>query len=176
MNDQNRTFSRVPTRIKGHARLVPGPEVQPMFSGCAACNLDITSDILAGSGFPPQAAKLLSAMNTKIDMILGHLDQQDVRDDYPLGMDIVELSAAGLKFMSERKFTIDEHLEAVLILSRYPLRMAGVVGTVVREESWNDNPLYVVGFTNLREQDREAIIQFVFQEQREIIRRGKHAE
>jgi hypothetical protein len=175
MNDQSRTFSRVETRIKGHARLVDGPHVQPIFTGCASCSQDIRMEHIPASEFPPQAARMLTAMNAKLDMILARLDQQNIREDFPIPMDVIEISAAGLQFTSKHQFEKGQHLEAVIILSSSPVQMAGIVGTIVRRESHQGKTVYVVGYETVRDPDREAIIQFVFQEQREHIRRGKNA-
>jgi c-di-GMP-binding flagellar brake protein YcgR len=54
------------------------------------------------------------------------------------------------------------------------LRVVGAVGFVLRLESIRNIPINVVKFTNIRELDRENIVQFVFQEQREQIRERKN--
>jgi len=98
-----------------------------------------------------------------------------LQEDFPIRAEVIEISGAGLKFVSKEKFEQEQALEMAIILSQFPLRIAGVVGVILRVEHLRNLPVYVVKFTNIREHDRESIVQFVFQEQREQIRERKVA-
>jgi c-di-GMP-binding flagellar brake protein YcgR len=64
-------------------------------------------------------------------------------------------------------------LEVVLMLSQFPLRMAGAIGRVIRAEPDQGRTLYALDFTRIRERDLETIVQFVFQSQRDELREKK---
>jgi c-di-GMP-binding flagellar brake protein YcgR len=107
-------------------------------------------------------------------MILSLLRQDSLQEDFPIRAEVVEISGAGLKFVSKERFDEEQALELAIILSQFPLRVVGAVGYVLRLESVRNIPIYVVTFTNIRDLDRENIVQFVFQEQREQIRERKN--
>jgi c-di-GMP-binding flagellar brake protein YcgR len=115
--------------------------------------------------------EMLSGINHKLDLILSTISQDMLVKDFPLRLEITEISGAGVLFSTNENIEIGDHLEMVLILSQFPLRLASVCGTVQRQE----NLLFAFNFIQIRENDRETIVQFVFQEQREQIRESKHA-
>ena len=59
------------------------------------------------------------------------------------------------------------------MLSRFPLRMAGAMGRILRLEEQDGLLVHALDFTRIRERDLENIVQFVFQSQRDDLRGKK---
>ncbi|MFW5731282.1 MAG: PilZ domain-containing protein [Desulfonatronovibrionaceae bacterium] len=176
MSSQDRTYSRVSTRIKAYVRISPLPDVKPMFTGCFACDQDDQSvKNLYSSHIPRELITFLKGMDEKLNMILSLLSQGSIQDDFPITAEVIEISGAGLQFVSQETFHVDDTVEMALVLSQFPLKVVGVVGRIHRREKVNNVAVWVVKFTSVRNIDREKIVQFVFHEQREQIR-GKRSE
>jgi hypothetical protein len=175
MTRQKRNYSRIATRLKAYIRKLPSSDSRPLFSGCLAGEFDSSLlKNLQGSHIPRDLIAFLQNMDRKLDMILSLLRQDNLQEDFPIRAEVIEISGAGLKFVSRERFEQEQAVELAIILSQFPLRVVGAVGFVLRLESIRNIPINVVKFTNIRELDRENIVQFVFQEQREQIRERKN--
>ncbi|WP_028575638.1 PilZ domain-containing protein [Desulfonatronovibrio hydrogenovorans] len=176
MSSQERNYSRVETRIKAYARRTPFANAKPIFTGCFACDMEEQSTKnLYGSHVPRELIAFFQRMDEKLNMILSLLSQGNIQDDFPISAEVIEISGAGLQFISDESFEVGDTLEMALILSQFPLKVVGVVGNIHRRVKVKNIPVWVVSFTSIRDIDREKIVQFVFQEQREQIR-GKRSE
>lgn len=173
MSKEQRTFSRVETHIKAHARPVSSPEAMPTFNDCQACAAGFDHERLKKSNLPDAMVEFLISLDNKLDMLISLGSSERLSSDYPLRLDVVEISGAGLIFVSEDSFAEGDLLELVLVLNAFPLRFSGAVGRVVRVDERSDPTRYVLDFTKIREQDLESVIQFVFSEQRSMIREKK---
>jgi len=171
MSDEKRTFSRVPVRLKGYARIMRDIGSPPMFTPDGAGDAASSDNLFRGGKLPEEITNFLLEMNRKLDRILGVLSQKSLRDDFPLDLEVLELSAAGIKFRSPTAFAMKTPLEVVLILGQVPLRMAGSKGRVRGLEE--DTGLYRFEFIDTMGSSMETIVQFVFQQQREHIRKSK---
>lgn len=175
MSSQDRNYSRVPTRIKAYARITPFSDARPIFTGCFSCDIDEQPvKNLYGSHVPRELIAFLKGMDEKLNMILSLLNQGSIQDDFPIAAEVTEISGAGLQFISEESFELDDTVEMALILSQFPLKVVGVVGQIHRRIMIKKVPVWVVKFTSVRDIDREKIVQFVFQEQREQIRGSRN--
>lgn len=172
MSDEKRTFSRVPVRLKGYARPMRSLKSSQLFSGDAVEESSNREELFRNSKLPEDLTSFLLQMDRKMDRILGLLSKDNLRDDFPYDIEIMELSAAGVKFRSSHTFNVDSALEIVIVLSQVPVRMAGSKGRVLGIEK--DTPLYRFEFVDLRGSDMEAIVQHVFKQQREQIRNSKY--
>ncbi len=176
MSIQDRNYSRVDTRIKAYIRKTPFADAKPVFTGCFSCNIEEQSTkSLYGSHVPRELVAFLKGMDEKLNMVLSLLSQGSIQDDFPISAEVIEISGAGLQFVSEKDFHLEDTVEMALILSQFPLKVVGVVGRIHRTHSIKRVPIWVVEFTSIRDIDREKIVQFVFQEQREQIR-GSRSE
>ena len=167
--EEKRAFIRIPTRLAGYLRLLADPEEIQRFRE--------TPYLGGGSGLchdPREAGMsealhtMLCSINAKLDMLLSMRSRDELTVDFPVSMDIVEISGAGLRFLSSEDLPMEQHVEAVIVLSRFPLRMVGAVGRVLRQEAQSDGQMvYALDFTRIRERDLESIVQFVFHSQRD---------
>lgn len=174
MGSEERNYSRVDTRIKAYVRRTPFANAKPLFTGCFACDVEEQSTkSLYGSHIPRELIAFLQGMDEKLNMMLSLLNQGSIQDDFPIAAEVIEISGAGLQFISEESFDREDTVEMALILSQFPLKVVGVVGQIQRRLEVKNVPVWVVKFSSVRDIDREKIVQFVFQEQREQIRGSK---
>jgi len=146
-------------------------ESPQIFSGDAVDDTSLRDDLFRTSKLPEDLTKFLAEMDRKLDRILGILSKDHLRSDFPLDFEVMELSAAGIKFRTKETIDINTPFEIVMLLSHVPLRMAGCKGRIIGIE--DDTKLYRFEFIDTRGSDMEAIVQFVFQQQREQIRNSK---
>lgn len=185
MAEERRSYSRVATCVDGWLRRLSGPDAQPALR--ESLTLGDAVAALKGSGLPESAAAFLYEMNAKLDAILGLLSRESLLADFPLKAQVVEIGGGGVKFYSSDAFTLGEHLEVALALRKLPFKLAGAIGRIERkhEELLGEacppapevgcSQLWALGFTRLREQDLDAIVSFVLQEERRGIREIKVA-
>ncbi|MFW6236482.1 MAG: PilZ domain-containing protein [Desulfovibrionales bacterium] len=172
MGKENRTYMRIPTRLRAHARRIDSADSQPLFRGIATQTE--TTRPSKVTGVPENLTTLLSEINSKLDLLVSSMNRELLLKDFPIQLEIVEISGAGVRFVNDGSVAINDNLELIIILSHFPLRLAGVSGTVQREVEKEDKRFYAFNFKHIRDHDREAIVQYVFQEQREIIRESKN--
>lgn len=171
MSDEKRSFSRIAVRLKAHARVMNSIESIQMFSGDATLEDSGRDCLFRNSKLPEDLTNFFARMDRKLDSILGLLSRENIKSDFPIDIEVMELSGAGIKFRSKKNFKDDEPLEVVILLSQVPLRMAGSKGRIIGKD--DDTELYRFEFVDVRGSDMEAIVQFVFQQQREQIRNSK---
>lgn len=174
MSDQKRNYSRVDTFFPGRVRILSPGEDNPIFQGCPGCDTPQGAALRPkGSNLPEAVLDFLETINSKLDMLLSLANRDHLESTFPVAMNVVEISGAGLIFTAERDFALDDRLELVLFLNQFPLQMAGALGRIHRRDERAGKPGWAVDFTAIREQDREAVVRFVFQQQRERIRESK---
>lgn len=171
MSEEKRTFSRVPVRLKGHARIMQSITSPQIFIGDAVTEEGSRDSLFRNSKLPEDLTNFLAQMDRKLDRVLGLLSKDHIRSDFPLDIEIMELSAAGVKFRTKESVSTDDALELIILLSHVPVRMAGSKGRILGFD--DDTKLYRFEFVDTRGSDMEAIVQFVFQQQREQIRNSK---
>jgi len=116
---------------------------------------------------------VLAALHEKLDRVLFLLNPQDpvalrFADPQP-----VNLSGSGLGLTTGEPFLLDAHLGLELLLPlAFPL-VIKAIGKVSRVQPWDQEKhqwLIGVRFEVIREEDREAIIHYIFREQRIALR------
>ena len=165
----DRTYARIDTTLKGRLRIMPRIQTRPLFTGCPACvpaqPLDPTQTPL-----PEAVIAQLKTMDEKLSAILTLMSRQALQDDFPIPVIVHDISGAGLRFSAAQTFDLDEHVEIVVSLSTYPLGLIGTMGTIIRRDEIEGTTLWAVEFKDMRDTEREKIIQYVIAEQREQIR------
>ncbi len=171
---EKRTYLRIPTRIGGHGRILDNPSEQPVFRDAPLAGLTGPGAFDArDASIPESLYTLLSSLNAKLDILIGMIGKDQMASEFPVDLAVVEISGAGLRFSSCVPLPADADMEVVLLLSQFPLRMAGAIGKIIRAEDCNGKTIYALDFTRIRERDLETIVQFVFQSQRDEIRGKK---
>lgn len=173
MVQEKREYSRVNTRLKAWGKKVEGPDVIPAFHASNLSTQPIDNRYLQDTNLPEELKKFLQTIDQKLDTLLGLQSQNLLEKEYTIQTEVVELSGAGLKCLqTDSQLDINDYIEVVLFLSYQPVNMASAIGRVQRLE----NGIAVIEFTSLRESERESIVQFVFQEQREQIRSTRYEQ
>jgi len=173
MAQEKRTFSRAATRIRGYVRQMKSASSLPMLHETHPIFARSEGPGLQGVNLQEPLIDFLESLNAKLDTLISFVNQDRLQNDFQETVEVVELSGGGLRFSSEKKFNPGDVLEIVLVLSQIPLRLAAAVGKIERDEVMKKRPVWVLEFTSVRESDLEAIVAFVFKEEREKIRGQK---
>jgi len=171
MGSEKRSFSRVETRLKAYARKTRSPETPSRFNATpvlAAYNRD---ELMRNAKLPDALITFLCELDKKADQIISLLSQDQIRSEFPLSLEVVELSGAGAKFSCSEALSEKDFLEIILVLNNFPLKISSTKARIVDKK--DNSGFYRMEYVNIRESDMEAIIQYVFQRQREIIRNSK---
>lgn len=165
-----REYSRVDAYLPLQVRVVPAAEREEVRSRSSSESM--------GSLFQPipdledrVLAECMRIINSKLDAILNVMSIRS--EGVPaLKTTKVNISGNGLSFESDHGYEIDQLLELKFILPYPGEAVLYVYGNVVRAE--NDEPEKVtvsVRFTVIDEDVREKIVKYVFEKQREQIRK-----
>lgn len=169
--NEQRAYSRITTYMKGRMRVLVSESEQPKFTGFSLPESPVDNTTLANAHIPEALVSFLLDLDAKLNAILAHLKQDRLHDDFPLLTEILELSGAGVRCVDEGVLQVGDHVELILFLSEFPLRVAGALGRVLRKEQDKDGrAVCALEFTRLREDDLEKIVQHVFVEERRRIR------
>ena len=125
--------------------------------------------------------ELLINMDNKLDSIYEILStgKKELTDIYLRGMG-VDISGSGLRMVTEQNLPTDTLIYANFILSRFPFVYIELFGKVVRCEpiTIDKKQAYSVAitFVDISPEDREKIIECVFQKQRQTLRENRAKE
>lgn len=168
--DDRRAFASVNARLRAHARRSDDPATPAMLHWATEPSVTPPEAELIEAQVPQPLIKYLAALERKLDLLISLQSGSSLREEYPLSLDVREISGAGMSFKAEEHFNEGDVLEVVLNLSDAPPQRAAATGKVVGSDSGG---LCRFEFTTIRETDLEAVVKFVFQEEREQIRRLK---
>lgn len=177
MPSERREYSSISVQFPVWLRTLPDGECPSLYYEYTAFAHDSLANPL-NSGLPEAVTAFLMEMNNKLDSILGLLSIEELRQAFPIEARCTEVGGSGLTLSTGVPFKNDTYAEAVLVLCRIPLRLAGAIGKLspaAPEESTAapGEALWRLNFTRIREQDLETVIRFVIQEERRIIRQKK---
>ncbi|WP_243364470.1 PilZ domain-containing protein [Fundidesulfovibrio terrae] len=170
MGEEQRTFLRIPTKLHGRMRFVASESELQLFREAPITSSTVTVMELKNAGINEALVHALQDIDRKLDMLIGIHTQDSIQDDFPYPMEVVEISGAGVKVSSASPLAVDQLVEMVFTLTQLPVRMAGAIGRVIREEVQDGRQIWAIDFTKIRDRDLETIVQFVFQTQRDELR------
>ena len=179
MSDQ---FVSVPTMIKGMFRMVTESEMPRFCAGVGrAGGSFLREEALAHARQSDTVMRFLVELDRKLDTILGLLQRESLEADFPEEGRIVQLSGAALVFECGYELKKGDTMELLMFLEEYPLRLLSVKAHVRGLHSGKvltgpSNKAYDMGYVCMGEEDREAVIRFVFSENRKLIRQQKNGE
>ena len=119
-------------------------------------------------------------LNRKIDILIELLNQKNrPQVEIPMTRD-VNISASGIKINIGEPSTLGQKIALCIILPFVPPNKLFIMGEITRSillepMSDEDSVLYDTGlkFLNLREEDQEKIIRYIFKRQRDLLRDKK---
>lgn len=168
MTAPERSFARIETTLKAYARRLPAGIFAPLFRGVQTAAPALTE--AAQAGLPDGLGQYLQSMNEKLDSILALLNQQSLQEDFPAAVLVHDISGAGVRFSSPDRFEVGQAVEMVIVLGGQPQALAGAMGVILREEEHLGQTVWALGFQEMRDAEREKIIQYVVARQREELR------
>ncbi|RPH50649.1 MAG: PilZ domain-containing protein [Desulfobacteraceae bacterium] len=131
-----------------------------------------------GSAINGDIAEFFVRMDEKLDKILLMLSKNKAFSECSGRGTGNNISASGMNICIDRPVKQGQIVHANMILSKIPFFYIDVYGEIIRINALEgkDRPLYNVGikFLNLDEAVREKIVAYVFQRQRETIRKSKN--
>lgn len=169
MPDSIPQFSAVDARVRGKFRIMPSADDLPMVS-LGGEHKPAGYEELAQSHLPEAVINFLVGMSNQINYIAALLEKKALDEEFPHTLDACRISGSGLDFYTEHALAKGDYLEVMLTLTSLPLQMAGVIGKVANIEATPQGQKYSLQFTRISEPNLDAIVHFVFQEQRKSIR------
>ena len=169
---ERREFSRVEAYISLHTRVVPEDQRQNLLSRSSAEP--------ALSHFQPlpelddrALSESIRIVNSKLDAILNILMFHD-KDFYCLKTNHVNISGSGLSFDSNEQCELGQLMELKLVFPETPDVMLCIYGEVMKSEQ-NESGVFRISvkFTVIDEEIRDKIVKYVFDKQREILRKSR---
>ena len=120
----------------------------------------------------------LLKLEKKIDFIISVLTENMTRKSYIYKGLLMDLSESGAKLLSPIKLNDGQLIEIGLILPNRPYRSLDIAGEVVWEKDHNNRrgecpSAMGVKFLDILSEDQDEIVHWIFQRQREEIRRSK---
>lgn len=117
-------------------------------------------------------AECFQILNAKLDTILKMLAFPEKRNG-GFELERVNISAGGLSTFAVKPFEPGEMVEIRLMLPSTPFNVLYIYGNVVKCEICNDRPMVYIEYTVIDEDIREQIAKYVFERQREILRKKR---
>ncbi|HWR68894.1 MAG TPA: PilZ domain-containing protein [Desulfomonilia bacterium] len=115
-------------------------------------------------------------VNRKLDLLIHMFLADDFKDLMNTAPRDVNISASGIRFISDRPYEMGDLVEIRLILPMVPLLFIRLVGEAIRQKNVTSTPQAIryavaVRFLRVDAEIREDIIRYLFRRQREVLRR-----
>jgi hypothetical protein len=114
-------------------------------------------------------------INRKLDLLIHMVLAEEFRDLMKTSPKDVNISASGIRFISEKSFEKGDVLEIHLILPMVPLLFISLVGEVTRQKTVTSSRTqrYAVAaqFVRVDAETKDDIIRYLFRRQREVLRK-----
>ena len=117
-------------------------------------------------------AECLQILNAKLDSIIRMLSLEN-KDHEGLGLEVVNISAGGISTFSRQPLDENDFVEIRLMLPTSPFMVFYIYGTVIKCAQECDKFRVTIEFTEIDEDIREQIAKYVFERQREILRKKR---
>ena len=132
----------------------------------------------ASAGVDPHLIDFLIQIEDKLDRVLDLLEKNQQQDRKILLGRGLDIGGGGMRILSDQEVASGNILETTFRVSRYPAVALTVYGRVTRvtEAEMNGGKGFEIAleFIDLKESDKESIFSYVFQVQRETIRKQRN--
>lgn len=131
----------------------------------------LSTDSVKEAAIHPDIISELHSINKKLNYIIKVLEKSGEKDYIENGPLEVDISGAGLKFITSQDLYPGDLLEIEMVLPISSGIIIELIGEVVRcKRHTQDAQEVAVKYIALNEDDRECIIRYVFKRQRELLR------
>lgn len=170
----------VPTQLKSLFRLLDSTNAPAYLRSGAAKppSAAMQDSVGQSSQSADPVLRAIAELDRKLDAVIGLLQREALHADFPLEGRVAALSSSGLTLESKERLEPGCHMELVLLSDDYYSRNMSVMAEVtsVRQEEARLLPgglAYDLTYIGLSEEDEDAIIRFIFSEERKRIRQQK---
>ena len=172
---ERRQFARIPVRMTAWCRPLEHADAPLLLREDWAVGGpgQYAEDLLEKARLPDGVAAFLLHLDAKLDALLGFVLSEKLDKTFPGTLTVLELSGSGLLAQSPTPLSPGDLLEVVLLLHQTPVRLAGAVARVMRVEpsqAAQGGPVLALDFVRIDETALEAVVQFVFSEERKRLR------
>lgn len=169
-----REYSRVDAYIPLEFRLVP-PEEYKLVKSRISGDVTLTDFNLMPPLENHPDMEYLDLLNKKLDTIIQMIGLQ-YEGFHSLSFKYVSISGSGMKFSTQRHFSLGDLLEFKMMLTMHQPAALYVYGEVIKVESQTKGFFVTVCFTMIEDTIRDKIIRFVFETEREMLRERRNTE
>jgi len=173
-----REFVRVHAAIELEYAVIPGTEWDQWESGSLLVSrrqrdhlpgeTDYSLSRTLSGQLDPEVARFLDHLDKKLACLLDLVSHRPAETEREPRIVPTVLSGCGMSFPCD-DLDLDDHVFMTMHLSANPMSRIEVVGTVVRVSGGSGAARTVgISFDQITEADREAIIRYTFQIQREL--------
>jgi c-di-GMP-binding flagellar brake protein YcgR len=126
--------------------------------------------------------RLLIRIDKKLDLILSLLVDKAGRKEYEHKALVTDISESGIGIISPVKLAVGTNIELGVILPSQPYRTMDVAGEVIWEhpytgdEAPSSSQAVGIQFTDIPSHYQDEIVHWIFQKQREELRRRRNGE
>ena len=137
--------------------------------GTLSCVEDITNGL-----WNPKLVKMLSDMNSKLDLILDRLFG-DTEETASAEAKEVTLSVSGMCFITQNKFDLGDLMEVKIFLPIHPPVWIVIYGNITRsDEVDNCGHEIAIQFNEIEDEVRDILSYYTIKRQRELIMKQRY--
>jgi hypothetical protein len=173
-------FISIPTMIRSRFRMLPDAGAPRLYTGVPSSgSASLLAEMPAHTRQNDAMLRLLTEMDRKLDAVIGMLQRDSLAADFPHEGHVVRIGGSGLALECRQPLRQGEHMELLLSLEEFPLRLLSVIARVEGVSHCADGSpggVYSMSYDCGGEENRESLIRFVFSEQRRHIRRSRSGD
>lgn len=175
----NKNYLIVSTMTRCRFRMVTDAGSPQLYTGASPSpTAALREELLSATRQQEMVLRFLAEIDRKLDAVLSLLQTETLVREFPHEGHVVELGGNSLRFECDKELEQGSPVEILVMLEEYPLRIVSILAEVAQKESACALPCmhawsYALRFLSISEDDREAVIRFVFGEERKRIRRQK---
>lgn len=126
--------------------------------------------------------RFLLFLDGKLDLIIKLLAEKAEKKNYTHTGAVIDVSESGIRMASPVPLKMGTFIAADMTLPHFPIRSVEVLAEVVWEftladvSKYGENQLIGIRFVDILPEDQDEIVYYIFQKQREELRRRRDSE
>jgi hypothetical protein len=128
----NTEYIRIQAYLRGRFRPLQGPD-DPAYAQLGSLPSGPTlEEFIAASPLPEVVNKFLTQLDLKVDALLAGMVSSSLEDDFPHTMEILNVGASGMEFITTKPLAPGDFLEVILYFRRGGARLRPPVSARLR--------------------------------------------